>query len=111
MDSFPSAEKAFASAQLAGCLTAVIAQRLVDDESDVTQQRAEFEVMVNTPAVASGIREGKMHLLAGIIQTSSADGMQCFPLSENSHHRGEAQHNRRTVQAATVHSVVWPGEC
>ncbi len=111
VDSFPSAEKAFASAQLAGCLTAVIAQRLVDDESDVTQQRAEFEVMVNTPAVASVIREGKMHLLAGIIQTSSADGMQCFPLSENSHHRGEAQHNRRTVQVATVHSVVWPGEC
>ncbi|ARU93020.1 type IV pilus twitching motility protein PilT [Tatumella citrea] len=110
VDSFPPGEKAFVSARLAACLTAVIAQRLVDDDKQAGQQRAEFEVLVNTPAVASVIREGKTHLLAGIIQTSSADGMQCFPPSA-AREAGKPTQDRRIVSDAVsaVQNSIWPG--
>ncbi len=83
VDSFPPAEKPQVSAQLAACLSAVITQRLVDSETAAGQRQAVFEVLLNTPAVASVIREGRTHQLSGIIQTSAAEGMQSFP-PENS---------------------------
>ena len=78
-DSFPAAEKNQVRAQLAGCLSAVIAQRLTESDTRPGQLRAVFEVLINTPAVASVIREGRMHQLPGIIQTGAEAGMQSFP--------------------------------
>ena len=110
VDSFPAGEKSLVSRQLAACLTAVIAQRLVNDEAQHTRQRAEFEVMLNTPAVASVIREGKTHLLAGIIQTSSADGMQSFPLAAGVVTTSSAQADWLGGEAGSGVAGIWPGE-
>ncbi|WP_147199697.1 type IV pilus twitching motility protein PilT [Pantoea sp. CCBC3-3-1] len=79
VDVFPGAEKNLIRSQLAGSLKAAIAQKLVPDK---TQGRiALFEVLVNTPAVASLIREGKTHQLPGVLQTGMQSGMQTFEQS------------------------------
>ncbi|WP_380180303.1 type IV pilus twitching motility protein PilT [Kalamiella sp. sgz302252] len=79
VDVFPGAEKNLIRSQLAGSLKAVIAQKLVPG---VAKGRvALFEVLVNTPAAASLIREGKTHQLPGILQTGMQLGMQTFAQS------------------------------
>ena len=66
--------------QLAGSLKAVLAQKLQPDAQG--GRGALFELLVNTPAVASLIREGKTHQLPGLIQTGQQYGMQSFAQSE-----------------------------
>ncbi|CCP05956.1 Twitching motility protein [Erwinia amylovora MR1] len=78
MDVFPGDEKNVVRSQLAGSLKAVIAQRLV---AGVQGRVALFEVLVNGPAVANLIREGKIHQLPGLMQTGSQQGMQTFEQS------------------------------
>lgn len=75
VDVFPGAEKNLIRSQLAGSLKAVIAQRL---EPEGEGRIALFEVLVNTPAVANLIREGKTHQLGGLLETGSQVGMQTF---------------------------------
>ncbi|MDN8541676.1 type IV pilus twitching motility protein PilT [Erwinia sp. BC051422] len=79
VDVFPGAEKNLIRSQLAGSLKAVIAQKLVPG---VTRGRvALFEVLINTPATSSLIREGKTHQLPGVLQTGAQLGMQTFEQS------------------------------
>ncbi|MFG6075193.1 type IV pilus twitching motility protein PilT [Erwinia sp. OPT-41] len=79
VDVFPGAEKNLIRSQLAGSLKAVIAQKLVPG---VTKGRvALFEVLINTPATSSLIREGKTHQLPGVLQTGAQLGMQTFEQS------------------------------
>ncbi|WP_455816761.1 type IV pilus twitching motility protein PilT [Pseudomonas cerasi] len=78
VDVFPGSEKNLVRSQLAGSLQAVIAQRLVAAK---TGRVALFEVLVNSPAVANLIREGKTHQLPALLQTGSQLGMQTFEQS------------------------------
>mgnify|MGYP004711050541 CR=1 FL=1 len=79
VDAFPAHEKEPMRSQLAGSLCAVLAQKLLADNQ---QGRVGlFELLVNTPAVANLIREGKTHQLPGIMQTGQQAGMQTFSQS------------------------------
>ncbi|KQN64606.1 type IV pilus twitching motility protein PilT [Erwinia sp. Leaf53] len=78
VDVFPGSEKNLVRSQLAGSLQAVLAQKLVAAPEG---RVALFEVLVNTPAVANLIREGKTHQLPALIQTGSQQGMQTFEQS------------------------------
>jgi len=79
IDTFPAEEKAWVRSQLAGSLQAVLAQKL---EADTQGGRvALFELLVNTPAVANLIRDGKTHQLPGLMQTGQQAGMQTFSQS------------------------------
>lgn len=79
VDAFPANEKDQMRSQLAGSLCAVLAQKLLPDKQ---QGRVGlFELLVNTPAVANLIREGKTHQLPGIMQTGQQAGMQTFSQS------------------------------
>jgi twitching motility protein PilT len=80
VDVFPAEEKNHIRSQLAGSLKAVLAQKLVS--SSEGGRVALFELMVNTPAVANLIREGKTHQLPGLLQTGQQHGMQCFAQHE-----------------------------
>lgn len=80
VDVFPAEEKNMVRSQLAGSLNAVLAQKLLPDTGG--GRVALFELLVNTPAVASLIREGKTHQLPGQIQTGQQHGMQSFLQSE-----------------------------
>ncbi|MBP2168191.1 twitching motility protein PilT [Erwinia toletana] len=79
VDVFPAQEKNLVRCQLAGSLRAVIAQRLVPGV--VAGRVALFEVLINTPAVANLIREGKNHQLPGLLQTGMLAGMRTFEQS------------------------------
>lgn len=81
VDLFPGAEKNRVRSQLAGSLKAVIAQRLEQGAEQGQGRVALFEVLVNTPAVANLIREGKTHQLAGLLETGMQSGMQTFAQS------------------------------
>ena len=74
IDSFPSHQQNQIRIQLAGSLLGIIAQRLIP-RRDNKGRVAAFEVMVNTSAVKTIIREGKTHLAPSIIETGAKDGM------------------------------------
>lgn len=79
VDVFPAEEKAQVRSQLAGSLCAVLAQKLLADKQG--GRVALYELLVNTAAVASLIREGKSHQLSGVMQTGQQAGMQTFSQS------------------------------
>ncbi|WP_130831636.1 type IV pilus twitching motility protein PilT [[Erwinia] mediterraneensis] len=79
VDVFPAGEKNLARTQLAGSLKAVLAQRLEKGRNG--KRIGLFEVLINTPAVANLIREGKMHQIPGLLQTGAQAGMQTFEQS------------------------------
>ncbi|QGN39721.1 type IV pilus twitching motility protein PilT [Klebsiella oxytoca] len=79
VDVFPAQEKEQVRSQLAGSLCAVLAQKLYPDATG--GRVALYELLVNTPAVANLIREGKTHQLPGVIQTGQLSGMQTFTQS------------------------------
>ena len=79
VDTFPAQEKDPVRNQLAGSLRAVLAQKLIRDTRG--GRVALYELLVNTPAAANLIREGKTWQLPGIIQTGQQAGMQNFDQS------------------------------
>ncbi|WP_342323629.1 type IV pilus twitching motility protein PilT [Kosakonia sp. BYX6] len=79
VDTFPAQEKDPVRSQLAGSLQAVLAQKLEADKQG--GRVALFELLINTPAVANLIREGKTHQLPGVMQTGQQVGMQTFAQS------------------------------
>ncbi|MFK3707449.1 twitching motility protein PilT [Raoultella sp. BIGb0138] len=79
VDVFPAQEKEQVRSQLAGSLCAVLAQKLLPDTSG--GRVALYELLVNIPAVANLIREGKTHQLPGVMQTGQQAGMQTFTQS------------------------------
>jgi twitching motility protein PilT len=63
--------------QLAGILRAIVAQRLIPSISNNGRTPA-VEILINTPGVASTIREGKIHLIDNQIETGEEQGMLLF---------------------------------
>lgn len=73
IDVFPTDRQQQVRAQLAACLTAVIAQRLVPRVGGGLA--AAFEVLVATTAGRSLIREGRSHQIRNVIAQSASEGM------------------------------------
>ncbi|XBS69111.1 PilT/PilU family type 4a pilus ATPase [Acerihabitans sp. KWT182] len=76
---FSGQEQSFARAVLAECLLAIMAQTLVPREGG--GRTGLFELLVATPAVRNIIRDGKTHLLPGLLQTGKEQGMLTFDQS------------------------------
>lgn len=74
IDVFPGEQQPQVRLQLASTLRAVVTQVLVP-ATRPPERHVAFERMVVTAAIASQIREGRMHLIANQIQTGRADGM------------------------------------
>lgn len=79
IDAYPAQEKAAARAQLSSVLHAVLAQRLIPDGHG--GRVAIYELLLNTPAVANLLREGKWHQLPSVLASSQYQGMQTFAYS------------------------------
>jgi len=77
IDMFPSHQQNQIRAQLAGALKAVVSQRLMP-RSDVRGRVPAVELMYNSSAVSSIIRDGKPYLLDNVIQTSESEGFIYF---------------------------------
>lgn len=73
VDVFPPHQQTQVRAQLSNCLLAVISQQLLPG---ITGGRvAAREIMLNTPAIATVIRENKIQQIKTVIQTSADKGM------------------------------------
>ncbi len=74
VDAFPASRQEQVRIQLAGNLRAVISQLLLP-RRDGKGRVAAFEMMINTPAISTLIRENKTFRIASDIQTGSKYGM------------------------------------
>lgn len=74
VDVFPEHQQGQIRVQLANVLTAVLSQRLIPAIGG--GRAAAMEILLGTTAVKTSIREGKSHMIANVIQTSSELGMQ-----------------------------------
>lgn len=75
VNAFPASKQPQVRAMLATSLRAVISQQLVRT-ADGKGRVAAIEIMVNTPAVANILREGKTEQLENALQTGQLQGMQ-----------------------------------
>jgi len=81
IDAFPGEEQIAVRTQLSRSLKAVLAQQL---RPAIQGGRVGlYELLLNTPAIANMLREGKLYQLPGILQTGQQVGMQSFAQSES----------------------------
>ena len=80
IDVFPENQQAQIRVMLAESLRGVAAQALLT-RADRSGRVPVFEILVNVPAVANLIREGKTHQISSMIQTGRAHGMSTFETS------------------------------
>lgn len=73
LDVFPPTQQPQIRAMTSGSLRGIICQRLVPGVSDKLE--LVYEILINTPAVASIIGDGKTHQLKATLQTGSKQGM------------------------------------
>lgn len=79
VDVFPPEQQEQIRIQLANTLEAVIAQQLLPMLGG--GRVAAVEIMIATPAIRNLVREGKVHQIYSIIETSSQQGMQTMDRS------------------------------
>jgi len=77
IDVFPEAQQTQIRVMLSESLRGVVAQALLP-RPDHQGRVAVAEILVNVPAVANLIREGKTHQIANVMQTGRAHGMVTF---------------------------------
>lgn len=74
LDVFPIDQREQIRVMVGGSMRGVISQQLMR-KKDGTGRCLAMEILVNTPAVANSIREGKTFMLPGIMQTGKSVGM------------------------------------
>jgi twitching motility protein PilT len=77
IDVFPSSQQSQIRAQLSTSLAAVISQRLVPDVSGNGRVPIN-EILINTPAISSVIRDGRIFMIDNILETSEGENMILF---------------------------------
>ncbi|MCS7092448.1 MAG: type IV pilus twitching motility protein PilT [Patescibacteria group bacterium] len=85
VDVFPNEQQEQVRFQLANVVEAVFSMRLVPDLHG--GRVVAYEVMLGTSAVRTAIREGKVHQIDNIIQTSTELGMNTLEMSLATHVR------------------------
>jgi len=75
IDVFPPYQQQQIRYQLSTALKAIFTQQLLQ-KADMSGRIPAVEILINTPAVANLIREGKQFQIYSVLQTSQKDGMQ-----------------------------------
>jgi twitching motility protein PilT len=75
VNAFPADKQPHVRTMLSTSLRGVVSQQLVP-KADKTGRVAALEILINTPAVANLIRQGKMDQLENAMQSGSATGMR-----------------------------------
>jgi len=75
VNAFPADKQPHVRAMLSTSLRGVVSQQLIPRQGKPGRAPA-LEIMVNTPAVANLIRQGKLDQLENVIQSGSAQGMR-----------------------------------
>jgi twitching motility protein PilT len=79
IDVFPAAQQNQVRQQISATLQAVVSQRLIPKMSG--GRVVASEVMISSPAIKNLIREGKIHQIDNVIQTSAEHGMNLLETS------------------------------
>lgn len=79
---FPAEQQLRVRSELSTVLRGIVSQRLFR-KSDGSGQIAALEILVNTPAIQNLIREGKIHQISSIMETSARYGMQTMEMAIN----------------------------
>ncbi len=74
LDVFPTDQRDQIRVMVSESLRGIISQQLVP-RADGNGRAMALEILVNTPAVAANIRDGKTFMLGGVMQTGKAVGM------------------------------------
>ena len=74
IDVFPPEQQSQIKAQISNSVKMVVTQRLIKTKDGLSRVAA-FEIMKCTPPIQNLIREGKVHQIPSVIQTSAKDGM------------------------------------
>ncbi len=82
IDVFPQSQQAQIRAMLSESLRGVVAQALLPAASGEGREPV-VEILVNVPAVANMIREGKTHQIHSVMQTGRSFGMVTFETAVN----------------------------
>ncbi len=99
VDAFPASRQEQVRIQLAGNLKAVLSQLLLPRQ-DGKGRVAAFELMINTPSIATLIRENKTFRIASDIQTGSKYGMVSLEANlADLHQRGIISRDEVTAKA------------
>ena len=77
-DLFPSEAQRDIRSQLALCLRAIVAQRLLPDVTPGQKCHLALELLWNTFPIASAIRTGKFETIDNYLMTGREEGMLCF---------------------------------
>lgn len=77
IDAFPSHQQNQVKNQLSTALKMVVSQRLLPKQNSNDRVPA-VEILMNIPAVASSIRDGKTYLISNILETSEDEGSLLF---------------------------------
>ena len=77
IDVFPAHQQGQVRNQLSSVLQAVVSQRLLPDVNNKTRIPA-LEILINSSAVSSIIREGKMFMLDNVLETEEKQDMILF---------------------------------
>lgn len=80
IDIFPSHQQNQIRNQLSSVLKMIISQRLLPKIDDINLIPA-TEILVNTPAISTSIREGKTYLINNILETGESEGQILFEKS------------------------------
>ncbi len=75
LDVFPVDQQAQIRVMVSESLRGIISQQLIP-RADGTGRVLALEILINTPAVASLIRDGKTFMLPGVMQTGKKQGMR-----------------------------------
>jgi twitching motility protein PilT len=103
VDVFPHERQEQIRVQLAGALSAIIAQRLIVKPQG--GRVAAYEVLLANPAVRNLIREGKTRQIRNVLTTNQGIGMQTLEMSLNSLVKAGTITNAAALEIAIV-----PGE-
>lgn len=79
VDVFPEEQQGQVRLQLSSVIEAVFSMRLVPGVGG--KRVVAYEIMLGTPAIRTAIREGKVHQIDNIIQTSTELGMNTLEMS------------------------------
>lgn len=80
INAFPSDKQAHVRTMLSTSLRGVVSQQLLP-RAGAPGRLAALEILINTPAVANLIRQGKIDQLETTMQTSSAQGMRTMDMA------------------------------
>lgn len=103
IDVFPPERQEQIRVQIAGALSAIIAQRLIVKPQG--GRVAAFEVLIASPAIRNLIREGKTRQIRNVLTTSQGIGMQTLEMSLT-----RLMNDKVITRQSALQTAIVPGE-